>query len=189
MFDPTYPPENAEIESAPLRSQFISLKTLIDAVSGVTSAVVDVVTTLPPGSAAVVGVSVVGTQLHLSFQIPCGDNGELGQTGPEGPMGMQGPPFANAVVDGVTTLPAGDQATVSVSFDGANVRFSFGIPQGQSGPPGEVTQAALNTAIAGTSTNSNLVGTLGMAVSDPPTQAEMQTLANKVDELILALRR
>ena len=32
MFDPTYPPLNAEIESAPLRSQFNSLKALIDAV-------------------------------------------------------------------------------------------------------------------------------------------------------------
>ena len=31
-FDPTYPPTNAEIESAPLRSQFNGLKDLIDAV-------------------------------------------------------------------------------------------------------------------------------------------------------------
>jgi len=32
MFDPTYPPLNADIESAPLRNQFNSLKDLIDAV-------------------------------------------------------------------------------------------------------------------------------------------------------------
>ena len=31
MFDPTYPPTNALIESAPLRGQFNSLKALIDA--------------------------------------------------------------------------------------------------------------------------------------------------------------
>ncbi len=31
-FDPTYPPTDAEIESAPLRSQFNGLKALIDAV-------------------------------------------------------------------------------------------------------------------------------------------------------------
>ena len=31
MFDPTYPPTNALIESAPLRGQFNSLKDLIDA--------------------------------------------------------------------------------------------------------------------------------------------------------------
>ena len=40
-----------------------------------------------------------------------------------------------------------------------------------------------------TSNVSNEVGTLGMNVSDPPTQSEMQTIADKVDELINALRR
>lgn len=37
--------------------------------------------------------------------------------------------------------------------------------------------------------NSNAVQLLGLTVSDPPTQAEVQTLANKIDELISALRR
>jgi len=37
--------------------------------------------------------------------------------------------------------------------------------------------------------NRNGVGTLGMSVSDPPTQAEGQTIADKLDELINALRR
>ena len=31
--------------------------------------------------------------------------------------------------------------------------------------------------------------TLAMGVSDPPTQAEVQAIANKLDELINALRR
>jgi hypothetical protein len=87
---------------------------------------------------------------------------------------------------------------VGVSFDGANVHFVFGIPkgdtgsdgtQGVQGPPGEVTNAALTAAISGTSNNSNGVTTLGLVVSDPPTQTEMQSLANKVDELLVALRR
>jgi hypothetical protein len=39
-------------------------------------------------------------------------------------------------------------------------------------PPGEVTNAAL-----------------GLAVGNPPTQAEMQAIARKLDELNLALRR
>ena len=51
------------------------------------------------------------------------------------------------------------------------------------------TQGDLSAAIAGTSTNSNTVGTFGMAVSNPPTQAEVQTVADKLDELINALRR
>ena len=40
-----------------------------------------------------------------------------------------------------------------------------------------------------TSSNSNSVSTLGLTVSDPPTQSEVQVLANKLDELINTLRR
>jgi hypothetical protein len=91
--------------------------------------------------------------------------------------------------------PPGTPAYVTVTFDGTDVHFIFGIPTGPQAPagadgaPGEVTLAQLNTAVAGTSSNTNAVATLGLIVSDPPTQAEMQSLANKVDELILALRR
>jgi hypothetical protein len=49
--------------------------------------------------------------------------------------------------------------------------------------------SALSSAISGTSNNTNAVSTLGMSVSDPPTQSEMQAIANKLDELINALRR
>ncbi len=83
-FDPTYPPTNALIESAPLRGQFNGLKDLIDAASGVTSVVIDSVTTLPPGSPAVVNASVIGTQLHFSFELPQGQEGAPGQEGPQG---------------------------------------------------------------------------------------------------------
>ena len=93
------------------------------------------------------------------------------------------------MVDGVTTLGPGDPATVSVNFIPDTVHFSFGIPRGADGPPGEVTAQQLALAIAGTSSNSNTVGTLGIVVSDPPTQAEVQAVANKLDELILTLRR
>jgi hypothetical protein len=49
--------------------------------------------------------------------------------------------------------------------------------------------ATVSGAIGGTSANSNSVGTLGMSVSDPPTQSEVQQIADKLDELINALRR
>ncbi len=52
-----------------------------------------------------------------------------------------------------------------------------------------MTNAALSAAIAGTSSHSNGVALLGLAVSDPPTQAEVQQIVNKLDELITALRR
>jgi hypothetical protein len=61
------------------------------------------------------------------------------------------------------------------------------------GIPGEVTQTDLNNAVLNvlsqSSNNSNGVNTLAMGVSDPPTQSEVQQIANKVDELIQALRR
>jgi hypothetical protein len=104
-----------------------------------------------------------------------------------------------AQVDGVTTLPAGDPATVSVSVTGSTLHFTFSIPQGYSGAegpqgvPGEVTLADLNNAVLNvlnqSSANSNGVGTLAIGISNPPTQSEVQQIANKVDELINALRR
>ncbi|HBJ86384.1 MAG TPA: hypothetical protein DDZ88_21515 [Verrucomicrobiales bacterium] len=77
----------------------------------------------------------------------------------------------------------------------ATVHLTFGIPagadgsNGSDGEPGEVSFQQLEDAISGTSANSNGVAELGMTVSDPPTQAEVQQIADKLDELILALRR
>ena len=49
--------------------------------------------------------------------------------------------------------------------------------------------SALATATANSSANTNSITLLGLTVSDPPTQAEMQAIANKLDELITAQRR
>jgi hypothetical protein len=62
-------------------------------------------------------------------------------------------------------------------------------PMDQQGPPGEVTAAQLNAAISGTSNNSNGVSLLNLIISNPPTQGEMQSITNKLVELIAALRR
>lgn len=75
MFDPNLPLPNASITSAVLRGQFNGLKDLIDALPGVTAAVVDGVTTLPPGSPAAVNVSLNGNTLHFSFDLPQGNDG------------------------------------------------------------------------------------------------------------------
>ena len=51
-------------------------------------------------------------------------------------------------------------------------------------------QAQLNADIAGTSDNSNAVGNLSLTINNnPPQQFEVQPIADKVDELINALRR
>ena len=130
-------------------------------------------------------MNVVGNTLHFTFDIPQGQ---------EGLVGPAGPPFASAVVDSVTTLTPGDSATVGVSFDGTNVRFTFGIPRGNDGSngsggsqgqPGEITQAQLNSAISGTSANTNSVGTLDTGFADP----DMEALRQKVNEMIQNGRR
>ena len=203
-YDPNYPPTNAPIESAPMRAQFTGLKDLIDAISTITAAQVDAVNSVPPDSPAQVNLSVTGNTLHFSFDLPRGYDGN---------DGAPGPPFAQAVVDGVNTLEPWESAAVDVSFDGSNVHFTFGIPRGNDGsngsngsdgspgppgepgppglpgPPGEVSLQQLSDAISGTSANTNNVNTLDLFPSDPPTQAEMQDVVNKINELILALRR
>ena len=201
-FDPNYPPLNAEIESAPLRGQFTSLKALIDALTSINAAQIDGVTTVNPGDPATASVAVVGSTLGFTFGLPRGQEGVAGQNGQDGgpgAVGPQGPPFANAVVDAVNTLPAGSPATVSVSFDGTLVHFTLGLPAGQNGAngsdgaqglPGEVTNAALSMSINGTSSNSNAVTTMDTAFSnDPPTLADMELMRAKMNELITALRR
>ena len=162
-------------------------------------AVVDAVNTLNPGDPAAVSVSFDGTDVHFTFGIPRGDTGGQGpagidgQPGATGGTGPQGPPFAQAVVDAVNTLNPGDSATVSASFDGTNVRFTFGIPRGNDGAqgaPGEVTNAQLTTAISGTSSNSNAVTTMDMPfTNDPPSLADLELMRAKYNELVLALRR
>ena len=62
-------------------------------------------------------------------------------------------------------------------------------PPGAPGAPGEVSAADLAATVLGTAHNPSGVFPLGLVVSDPPTQAEMQQLAAKLDDLIAALRR
>ena len=51
-------------------------------------------------------------------------------------------------------------------------------------------QAQLTSALAGSSNNSNGVGNLSLTINNnPPQQSEVQPIADKVDELINALRR
>jgi hypothetical protein len=148
-FDPTYPPTNAPLQSAPMRGQLNSLKALIDLLQSITAAQIDGVNTLPPGDPANVTVSVTGSTLHFSFDIPQGDAGAAGGEGQQGIQGEEGP----------------------------------------QGMPGEVSLQQLTDAIATTSSNSNGVSTLEMTVNDPPTQGEVLLIANKLDELINAMRR
>ncbi len=188
-YDPTLPQAGTEIDAVQMRAQLNGLKDLIDAIQTITAAQVDATHTLDPGEPATAEASWNDGEVHFTFGIPRGNDGG---------EGAPGPPFASAVVDGVTTLDPGEPATVDSTFDGTTVHLTFAIPrgddggpgpQGEPGAPGEVSLQQLTDAIATTSSNTNAVATLGMTVSDPPTQSEVQQIADKIDELIVMLRR
>jgi hypothetical protein len=185
-YDPALPSNGSPLVSAEMRAQLNGLKDLIDAIQTITAAQVDAVSTGNPGDPAVVTLNVDASTIRFTFIIPRGSEGPAGQAGQDGAPGAG---VTGAVVDSVMTGNPGDPASVSASFDGSLVHFNFSLPQGLQGPPGEVTSMQLSTAINGTSSNSNGVPPLGMGVSDPPTQGEVQAIANKLDELINALRR
>jgi len=196
-YDPNFPTANTLADAVQVRAQFNGLKDLIDAIPGITAAVVDSVTTVGPGQPASVTVSVIGTVLHLSLSLP---EGQPGLQGLQGIPGSPGQPFANVIIDGVNTLHSGEPASVWVSFDGVNVHLVFNIPrgpqgeQGIQGPPGEVTSVmmggAISTAIAGTSNNTNSVPTMDTPfTNDPVTLADMELMRANYNALVLALRR
>jgi hypothetical protein len=95
-YDPDWPPSHADLTSPAFRAQFQGLKTLIDAVPAgpegppgppFADAVVDGVTTLEPGEPATVEATFDGTDVHLTFGIPRGNDGGTGSDGPVGPPG------------------------------------------------------------------------------------------------------
>ncbi len=98
----------------------------------------------------------------------------------------------SAVIDGVTTLDPGSEATVAVTFDGTDVHFSFGLPRGDPGPEGsagEVSSGQLADAIATTAQNPVSLAPFEGTFSDPPTQSEMLAFAAYVETLRAALVR
>jgi hypothetical protein len=112
--------------------------------------------------------------------------------GPDGTNGTPGSVISGAQVDSVSSVGPVDPASASASYDGSIVHFSFGIPHGidgANGAPSEVTNAALAAEIAGvvagSSANSNGVGTLDTPFADPNDEA----IRGKVNELLAALRR
>jgi len=181
-FDPSLPAPNSPLQSQVIRDQLQALFVLINNIVSVTAAQVDSVSTLPHGSPAQVTVTVNGDTLHFTLSLP---------EGQQGPMGQQGPPFATAMVDAVNTVEPDQPATVSVNYDGTNVRFTFDIPRGHDGsdggqgPAGEISQTQLDSAISGTSANTNGITTLDSAFAD----ADMEVMRQKLNELILNGRR
>ena len=110
--------------------------------------------TLPAGSQATASYSD-GT---LTLGIPKGDKGDQGQKGDTGDRGEQGekgekgdtgatgatPDFE---IGTVQTLPAGSSATATITGTSDNPLLNLGIPKGDKGDTGEVTEAELTAAL------------------------------------------
>lgn len=62
-------------------------------------------------------------------------------------------------------------------------------PQGDPGPPGEVTQATLDATIAGTAMNPSNVEPLGFTADSNYDPNQLQTIINKLDDLLAAVKR
>jgi hypothetical protein len=230
-FDPTLPANGTDIISAELRGQFNGLNDKIDAIPGITSAVVDSVTTVGPGEPATATVSVIGAVLHVSLVLPEGQPGLQGIPGGAGADGAAAlvtvaVPGMNAVGTGFVSFgfattpvnrgwlpgarlraaaiadPANwmegsivslgpTEVTLSVdasggagSFTGWNLSLA-----GAQGAPGEVTNAAMTTAIADTARNPTAIAPFSGTFSDPVTPAELQAFAAWSETLRAALVR
>ena len=61
-----------------------------------------------------------------------GEQGPQGETGPEGPQGPIGTPNT-LTIGNVETLPAGQNATASISGDAPNQVLNLGLPRGDTG--------------------------------------------------------
>jgi hypothetical protein len=109
--------------------------------------------------------------------------------GPPGPPGPTGPAFSNIHVGAVTTGTPGSPAGAQVSVNGNDVELTFTIPAGETGPAGEVSQSALNSAIMGTAQNPTSISTLSLSISDPPTKAEVEAILGFVNALLSTLQR
>jgi hypothetical protein len=162
-YDPNFPLPNTLATAEEMQAQ---LQALHDE-NTATNQRIDAIPAGPPGG-----------------QGPPGESGAQGAVGETGPSGSEGPPGPQG--------PAGEVGPI-----GPQGAEGIQGPPGPQGAPGEVTAQALDVAVMQTlanalvqsSANTNAISTLSRNISDPPTQSDLQAVADKIDELILALRR
>jgi hypothetical protein len=106
------------------------------------------------------------------------------------------PGAVSLTIGTVTTLAAGEDATASITGTAPDFVLDLGIPRGADADCGDyATTEAMEAAIAAAlatlpalyAANVDAIAPLGLTASNPPTQAEVQSIADKVDELIGAL--
>ncbi|MCX6900554.1 MAG: hypothetical protein NT105_17885 [Verrucomicrobia bacterium] len=90
----------------------------------------------------------------------------------------------NGLDDKITAIPAGPPGPQGLPGEKGDTGNT-----GLQGPPGEVSLTQLSDAINGTPRNVDGVGTLDIAISDPPTQGEVQLVLDKLNDIIRGLKR
>ena len=85
----------------------------------------------------------VGPQGEQGIQGIQGEQGPVGETGPQGPIGKT----PNVQVGTVETLEPTEEATVTRTGTDEEPVFNFGIPKGEKGDTGEVTEDTLDNVI------------------------------------------
>lgn len=132
------------VEQSAIDQAIAALNTGVQEAEAAVAAIQDMgvtASTLEPGSQATV-TKVVDPEdgsVTLEFGIPEGEQGQPGEDGvtPDLSVGT------------VSTLPAGSQATVTISGTKEAPVMNFGIPEGQPGTPGDPTTLIDDTAGAG----------------------------------------
>ncbi len=95
--------------------------------------------------------------------------------GRPGATGATRPAFTSFTVDAVNTLPPDNQATVTTSFDGTTVRFTFGIPQGRQGNNGfDGSPGQRDRKAARRSHRRTLAGTANNTDPSPPSTSHQR---------------
>jgi len=198
-FDPTKPAPGDDLDAVLVRNQLNALNDKIDAVPAGPQG-------LPgepggvggDGAAALVAVTVPGTNAvgtgFVSFGFAATPVNLGWLTGTRLRAAAIADP-ANWMEGSIVALGP-TEVTLSVdatggagSFTGWNLSLA-----GAQGAPGEVTNAAMgsaiSTAIAGTSNNTNSVPTMDTPfTSDPVAPADLELIRAKINEMILAARR
>lgn len=177
MFDPTYPATNALIESAPLRAQLNGLKDLIDAIPAGPQG--------PPGADGPQGPPVILEDRldRKARRVPTATMVRLDRPGPMGLLDHKAHPEPMDSREGLRVRKGRKARPAWMALKGRLERMAPKVRRG-----GDERRAQCRHR-----RNQRQQQRRGLAGAggerSTPTQSEVQAIAQKLDELINALRR
>lgn len=98
------------------------------------------------------------------------------------------PTITSAVVDVVNHLPPGESPVVGVSITGGVLHFSFDIPSGAEGPPGEVTLAQLADAVDNRAYTVGALDNINFTAEGEYSPTQLDEVITKINEMINRLK-